>query len=150
MNKVIIGIIFILFSSSLFAQNPFNVVGIWQAGTDVEYSGYLENYQFFQNNTFIFNVSQLDGLNRVRSIGGKYQIQKDSILFTPEYTIEYQGGVIQRSNITTKNDSWEIQNAELKKIMLLNAEIQFAKIEICPDSERKSKCIAIDNRKYYK
>lgn len=101
----------LLFSTYIKAQN---IEGVWQINSYIVGSTLDQYYQFNNDENFRFHPSGFDGLNRILSIGGKYQIEKDSIYFLVEFIEECIGGTIERSTITTHNNSWAINNDDCK------------------------------------
>ena len=95
MKSLLISLLIFIFLSTNCISG--NLVGIWQKSTSEISSGYLDSYLFFSDGTFRFNTNQYDGLRRVLSIGGKYKIENEKIIFIIEYTIEVIGGVFERS-----------------------------------------------------
>jgi hypothetical protein len=147
MKQLFISILFIInLSISIKAQD---LIGIWQYNTPEIYSGYFDTYQFFNDMSFKFNTNQNNGLRRIISIGGRYSISNNEISFYVEYTIEIIGGLPQRSEILTGNDSWSIEGGEMKKLLLQTPITQVASFEIGKEENGKA-TIFIDKRKYYK
>jgi len=139
---LIISILFVIVKS-----NSQTLVGIWQKDTSEVNSAYTDTYQFFSDSSFKFNVSQYDYLNRIRSICGKYKVINDSIYFTIEYTIEILGGNIERSHITSINDSWEIENGKIEKIPV---SAIITEVALFSTQKIDTGIILIDLFKYYK
>jgi hypothetical protein len=125
-----------------------DLTGIWQFKNKEIGSGFTDTYQFFRNDTFIFNTSQFDGLQRVVSIKGKYEIKGDSLLLKLESTKERVGGSIVRSEINTLSDSWEIQDYKMVERKLPVTEKQNIVLEKCNNNEKA--CLLFDKRIYYK
>lgn len=145
MRKILITVLTIIITQAK-AQN---IVGLWQFGSPTVSSGYFETYQFFANGNFCFNTNQSDGLRRVLSIGGKYKVTKDKLVFTVEYTIELIGGNLERSHITTGSDSWALDNGQQKKLPLGKPIVQQASFQAA-QKEKGEEVILIDLQKYYK
>jgi hypothetical protein len=125
-----------------------NIEGIWQYDTNTLADGYHEVYLFKKNSLFEFHTSQYDALKRINSIGGKYTIKKDTLLFYVSYTLEVIGGNIVRSDIYSKNDSWEIENGLLDTIYYHGLNVQKAMFKI--KEENSQRIIYIDGYKYFK
>jgi len=145
MKKINLTIISLLLSIFSYSQN---IIGIWQFHTKEIAAGYLESYHFLKGNSFEYHPSQFDALTRIISIGGKYNIHKDTIIFFVEYTIEIAGGEIVRSELYTKNDSWSIENGVENKVYYKSINNQEATFKYC--SEGSDEIIYIDERKYFK
>ena len=127
-----------------------NIEGIWQKDSPIVGSGYGQYYKFINKGEFEYHASGYDGLARIRTIGGKYQIKKDSIYFTVEYMDECLGGnTIERSWITTLNDTWEIVDCESKRTYFEEKTTWAAGFKY-NSSDTKNKFIEIDDwNKYY-
>lgn len=153
MSKVIITIFMFLliFVNSFCQKNKINIVGIWQSQTEVVGSGHLDNYQFYKNGSFKFNTNDYNGLNRIVSIGGKFSLTKDTIIFIVEYTLEYVGGYPIRSRTTTLSDSWELINGRIIKNIFEKAIEEKAQIQFDIDKNKNlAAYLLIDGRIFYK
>ncbi len=97
---------------SCTAQNKIDrkvLEGVWQAKSYEIGSAYLDNYVFFEDGGFIFNVNEYSELNRIVSIKGTYSIKEDTIYFKAISIVERKGGEkLIRSKTTTLNDSWSL------------------------------------------
>lgn len=145
MKRKILVILFFSVLNSLFAQTEsMSVFGLWQAKQSDVTSMYLDTYEFLNNKNFVFHPNSYNGLNRIVGIIGNYKILRDSIYFSPKYTLELIGGYPIRSMITTEADSWEITNTKVKKIPCKKT-IQSALFRFCLEE----KCILIDNQKFF-
>jgi len=142
-------LVFILITFCTQLVNSQSLIGIWQAETPKLSSAYLNTYQFFSDSSFKFNTNQYDDLRRIISIGGKYQIMNKIIIFTVSYTNEVVGGKIERSSLSTLNDSWAIEGGEIVKIPIKSKVIEEADL-IIGKKENNISVIFIDKRKYYK
>lgn len=125
------------------------LIGAWQEKTNEISSTYLGTYQFFPDGKFKYNTNGYDGLQRVLSIKGSYKLDEDTLFLKVESTVEEIGGIIQRSEINTLNDSWEIDNAKVKEVKQPENNYQRIIIETCGD-QNNNKCLILDKRKYYK
>lgn len=96
--------------SSMFACKAQEIKGIWQINTPEVGSTLDQCYHFKDNGEFEYHPSGYDGLCRINTIGGKFEMRKDTICFIVEYLEECLNGTIERSTITTKNDSWAIND----------------------------------------
>jgi hypothetical protein len=145
MKKQLLMVLYFAVSCTLYSQTPKkSFLGIWQAGQKEVTSMYFDTYEFLNDSTFIFRPNGYNGLNRVTGIGGKYKIYRDTIYFTPSYTLELTGGYPIRSMTTTESDSWEITNAKVKKSPCKQT-MQQASFKVC----NEEKCILIDERKFF-
>lgn len=107
----------ILLFNNLNAQNlkKEDLIGIWQFGSSEISSGWFDNYQFFNNGSFVFNTNQNDGLKRVISIGGTFSLKSDTLFLYINFSKELLGGIPSRSNIAG-GSGWVIDNGTVKTI----------------------------------
>lgn len=139
----------IFFSLLLFVIstiNSQNIEGVWQINTPVVGSTLDQCYQFNENEEFNYHPSGYDGLSRITAIGGKYQIKKDTMYFIVKCVEESIGGTIERSTITTLNDSWAIisDDYEIKRRFFLGSEVWAVPFKMI-DNEK----IQIGNNTYF-
>lgn len=139
-------VLIVIFNSSFGQISSVKILGLWQSETSEVTSMYFDTYQFLKNSKFIFQPNGYNGLNRVLSIEGNYEIKGDSIILTPHFTRELVGGYPVRSMITTLSDSWEIEGGKIKRIQYKKKIGQTATIKLCETAD----CILIDERKFYK
>jgi hypothetical protein len=139
-------LLIIIFNSSFGQKKSIEIIGLWQSETSEVSSMYHDTYQFSKDSKFIFKPNQYNGLNRVLSIEGNYEIKGDSIILKPHFTKELIGGYPVRSMITTLSDSWEIEGGKIKNIQYKKKIKQTATIKLC----EKANCILIDERRFYK
>lgn len=93
-----------------------SLIGTWQLGSKKSGGeGVNDCYVFKADKTFEYRLNNDQGLNRILAIVGTYKQYKGYVELTPKYTRELVGGVIDRSHITTGNDSWSIENGTVKK-----------------------------------
>lgn len=145
-NRYTLLILILLFRNFIFGQVlEKNIVGIWQADSSEVTSMYHDTYQFYKNGNFEFKPDGYNGLNRVLSINGRYELKKDTVLLYIKSTKEIVGGYPNRSEITTLSDTWEIINGKIKTFTFKKNILQKVKINKCSDE----KCILIDDRKFY-
>ena len=101
---------------SFTAVQAQSLLGTWQLGTaKSDGEGRNDCYVFQADKTFEYRVNTTSGLNRLIAIGGTYRQYKGYVELTPKYTREIVGGIIDRSHISTGNDSWSIENGTLQK-----------------------------------
>ena len=84
-NKIII---FAFLTISLFAttstaqtneaETKRRLIGVWQDSKGVG-SGLTNNYQFFENGTFRFNYNEMDGIKRLLSYSGIWNVYKSRL-----------------------------------------------------------------------
>lgn len=87
----ILTIVLAVFSTQIFGQQKNDtccllkkdIIGTWQRNDSLVGSGLNQNFQFFKNDTFIFNIgSEADDVRNVIQLKGKYRLDKDKIYFT--------------------------------------------------------------------
>jgi hypothetical protein len=147
MKKILLLVLLINLLNYSQTLKKENIVGIWQANTNIIGSGYQETYQFFINGNFIFHTNQNDGLQRILEIKGSYILVADTIYLKVKSTIEKIGGKICRSEITTLSDSWEIIDCQLKEINQSSYEVQNIIYEPCKD--KSENCLILDKSNAY-
>jgi hypothetical protein len=105
---LVISIFFNLSYNKLNAQNlkKEDLIGIWQYGSSEINSGWFDNYQFFNNGSFVFNTNQNDGLKRVINIGGTFSLKSDTLFLYINFSKELLGC-----------SGWVIENGTVKTIM---------------------------------
>jgi len=93
MRKISLSFFFILnvLSIQLFAQqkkdscclSKKDIIGTWQRNTSIVGNGLNQNFQFFKNNSFVFNIgNEADDVRNVIQLKGKYRLDKDALYFT--------------------------------------------------------------------
>ena len=125
-----------------------NIVGTWQANDTLVTSNYREHYVFSIGNKFAYNTSGYDGLQRILTIGGHYRIAGSVLFLTPEYTVENRAGTVERSHVTTLNDSWAIMEGPLKTYKIsapVRQSVQFRLVK-----RKKGLCLLLDSTPYYR
>ncbi|MDE3182809.1 MAG: hypothetical protein KGM16_05265 [Bacteroidota bacterium] len=151
MRKLFMLIVFItIITNHLLAQN---LIGRWQENSPEVSAGYLNNYQFLNDSTFLFNTSEYFGLKRIINIGGKYMYDKNKklLLLTVHFTNEIVGGHIERSKESgSASDAWVIEGGKIKKILLPKPVKAIIKIEFSNQSKGRNEIILLDKIKYYK
>jgi hypothetical protein len=146
--RTIILMLFINFSTYPQVIESSNVVGVWQLGSKELNSGWFDNYQFFSNGKFRFNINQNDLTKRIICIGGIYKI-KDSILtLETTYSKEIKGGHLVRSEIAG-GSGWELKGGTVTLITYKSKVISRLTIEKYANDEN-IECLFIDKNKYYK
>jgi hypothetical protein len=69
--------------SDTLSLSKQQVVGTWQRNDSLVGSGLGQNFQFFMDNSFVFNVgSDADDARDIIQLRGKYRLQKNMIYFT--------------------------------------------------------------------
>ncbi|MDQ2770223.1 MAG: hypothetical protein M3Y54_06965 [Bacteroidota bacterium] len=108
-------VLFTISSSFGYCQS---IVGTWQIGTKQTGETVLDCYVFKADNSFEYRTNTDMGLSRIRAIGGTYIYKKGYVELVVKYTKEVIGGSIERSHITTGNDSWSIEGGVLQKKLI--------------------------------
>jgi hypothetical protein len=84
-------LVILILSQASFAQmtkdsawlSKQQIVGTWQRNDSLVGSGLGQNFQFFADNSFVFNVgSEADDVRDIIELRGKYRLLKDAIYFT--------------------------------------------------------------------
>jgi hypothetical protein len=145
MKKTILITFLLTLLNLVFCQSDLKISGKWQAETAQITSMHFDTYNFSKNGSFNFSPNAYNGLNRIISIIGKYEIKADTLILIPEYTSEILGGYFVRSEVTTLSDTWEIIGGHLKTIPCKIKKLQTAIFRMDP----KEKTIKIDNIKYF-
>lgn len=123
--------------------------GTWQAESPDIGSGYGELYKFYLDGKFSYSPSENDGLKRIISIKGTYEIKGKELLLTTTSTEEKVGGNLTRVPFITTNDSWAIKEAKLVEVKL-NPVVHYLTIELNRDTIHSEPSILIDNRPFYR
>lgn len=95
-----------------------SIIGTWQLGTKQTGEIVLDCYVFKSDNSFEYKTNTDMGLSRIRAIGGTYIYKKGYVELVVKYTKEVIGGTIERSHISTGNDSWSIEGGTLQKKLI--------------------------------
>jgi len=86
-----ITLVILLLSKAAFAQakkdsawlSKQQIVGTWQRNDSLVGSGLGQNFQFFSNNLFVFNIgTDADDMRDIIQLKGKYRLVKNTIFFT--------------------------------------------------------------------
>lgn len=60
-----------------------DIIGTWQRNDSIVGSGLNQNFQFFKNDSFIFNIgNDADDVRNIIQLKGKYRLAKDTLYFT--------------------------------------------------------------------
>lgn len=126
MKQIIIVIIILanLFSNKTFAQQKKDsccisnkdIVGIWQRNYSVVGNGLNQNFEFYDDGTFILNLgSDADDIRDVSRLKGKYRLDKDKLYFTitSKTVIEGKIGI---ADMGISLSIFEIENGKEKEI----------------------------------
>src|ERR1700679_1753022 len=131
-----------------------SLIGLWQKDDCGISAGFLETYQFFSNGRFAFHPSQYDGLKRILSIIGYYNIVRDSLFFSPDSTEELIGGYPIPPS--PPEGVWELEGGNVKVSSLSRKNIQPNYIEYgctlstCEKDTLMCPCIEIEGDLFYR
>jgi hypothetical protein len=98
----ILVMVFGLYSSQAFSQSnkdssyltKKDLIGTWQRNYDRVGNGLFENFQFFQDNTFLLDLSgNDDDARELLKLKGKFRLDKDKLYFTITSKIVAQGKI---------------------------------------------------------
>ena len=134
-------------SCNLWAQSRDLVCGdlngIWQEKTPVVNSAFLATYTISAD-SFWYSVNEYDGLNPIRSFGGTYTLNNDSISLRIQYIkrISYTG--ICRDQFSTANNQWSI----LEKGTLITDTLTTPQCFVLP-IKKMSNTLFIDDIPFY-
>ena len=145
MKKLLLLILFSILLKGLDAQN---IVGRWQASSAVISDESDENYQFFTDGTFCFNLAGDVQLAKVLKIGGTYKIINTNIIFTPTYYIEETGGYLTRTGAEPGTAQWSFVDTKENKVQLekiIKQELPFKLYK-----SKNNTVLEIDFNKFYK
>ena len=122
------------------------LVGIWQADTSFNGAAWLDNYQFFSNNRFIFNFNEYTSNKKILRFSGIFRIVGDTIIFNVKTIYELEGGVLKRG-ARAWQDEWVYYNPRIKEI---KTECSYFALIRKFRYNTINPCILIDTRKYFK
>lgn len=136
---------------SVFSQllNQASICGVWQNKSQIIGAGWLDRYQFYPNGSFIFRLSEYDGAKRLIALKGHYRINKDTLFFKIETTVEKIGGSIIRDPENTLHGSWTIAKCKILEIKQTGIDESYAILSSCKKNS-KLPCILIDGDEYYR
>lgn len=143
MKKIILLLLLAVLVKFAGAQN---LTGRWQADS-AKFSEGIENYQFFADGTFCFNVDEDEGLSRVSKIAGSFEIAGAKLVFVPAYYIELSGGDLGLTGDKPGTATWEFDDTKEKKVQLRKAKQQVAFKYYTKDG---AEVLEVDGSKYYK
>jgi len=147
---LLLGLVVLAMNAASRADKAGDMVGIWQAESEAMGAGWNDNYRFFENGHFKFNLCQkMFGLERVISINGEYRVRGDTLYLKVESTTERTGGRVVRWS-PGEVDSWNLIEANKRDIKEHGTGENRATLEKCTPSRSGLPCIKIDGRPYYK
>ena len=141
------------FVMTIRSVNAQTLAGRWQEKTPKVSSGYLGNYQFSDDGTFLYNTNEYFGLARIKSLEGNYtyNTQTHVLSLTVLFVDEIAGGTIERSKESGEaTDSWTINGGEIKKIKLIKPAKTTINVEFGKSNNNEEQSVFFDKVKYYK
>lgn len=145
MKTILLLILFVLF---FYAGNSQNIIGRWQANTALVGEESDDNYQFFADGTFRFNLDGEGKLVRVSQFGGTYKVMANKIILTPSYYVEETGGYLTRTGAEPGTAEWAFVNAKYNKVQLEKTIKQELPFKVYKN--KNSTILEIDSAKFYK
>lgn len=145
MKKLILLVILIAGINSALAQVA---VGRWQANSATIAKVPEENYQFFADGTFNFNVGGDETLTRVKSISGTYQLTDHTLILTPAYYMEATGGTLSFEGTEPGNSGWDFEDVKYVKVMVEKPQKQEVNFRIY--KKQGVLVFEIDQSQYFK
>lgn len=144
----------LLLSSTYYAQHEVDqeeLIGIWQADKSELGSGWGDNYQFFEDNTFQFNYNSMSSCRRrIWGVIGNYKLSENKLILTINAALESSGGYIRPGDKEEGEDEFEIAEEKLKIVKQNKlSEITFD-IKSIGENEDAKKIIKINERVYFK
>ena len=142
----------VIIISTMMAQtkdkNNVNIVGFWQLDSWQPGDGWNDNYRFYKNGEFEFNLNQMvDNLKKVVGLKGKYRIKGNVLYTTVTNYYEMEGGKFMRDTSVFITKSWiygggHVVEKEQKNSTEEGISIQFAK-------EKNHDCFILNGKKYF-
>jgi hypothetical protein len=146
---IVIGIIACLSGNSQNKNIQDDIIGIWQLSTPEIGSGYLDNYQFFPDGKYVFNINEYDELKHIVAIKGRYIVSKDSLTIEPISLITCSGNKLDRSSSTSMHDSWSLSGTRIKSEIFLENQPAFTVKLVLVMKEEGHKSILIAGLEYF-
>jgi uncharacterized protein YxjI len=146
MKKTIFVLWLLTSLTTVFGQAKTRFLGKWQAEQAQITSMYHDSYEFLNDGRFIFKPDEYNGLNRIISINGIYELKSDTLILTPQFTKELVGGQLIRSETTTLSDTWEIVGGKERRLVITKKIKQSAIIK----QQLVKKTLTLDGRKFFK
>ncbi|WP_336526301.1 hypothetical protein, partial [Bacteroides acidifaciens] len=111
LSKILVLCVGLALSCNLWAQSREfgcrNVDGVWQEKTDIVNSAFLARYTINADSIW-YSVNEYDGLNPIRSFGGTYTINRDSISIRIQYIKRVSYTAICRDQFLPASNQWSI------------------------------------------
>jgi hypothetical protein len=124
-----------------------DLVGLWQRNNEIVGSGLLENFEFFENDTFVLNLGDMsEDARSIVKLKGKYRLVKDKLYFTITSKTVLEGPIELTDGGISLN-LFSITNGKLKEAPELNPKEQ---TDPCYITLFSSKHIKLNNEVYFK
>lgn len=111
LSKILVFCVGFALSCNLWAQSREfgcrNVDGVWQEKIHIVNSAFLARYTINADSIW-YSVNEYDGLNPIRSFGGTYTIDRDSISIRIQYIKRVSHTAICRDQFLPANNQWSI------------------------------------------
>jgi hypothetical protein len=123
------------------------IVGIWQRNDSLVGSGLGQNFEFFADHSFVFNIgSEADDVRDIIQLRGKYRLVKDMIYFTITSRKVVEGAI----EISDPGISLNIFNIAGSKIREIPEKDPKELADPCYITLISKSHIKIDQEQYYK
>lgn len=155
MKYICITLVILTLSRASFAQatkdsgwlSKQQIVGTWQRNDSIVGSGLGQNFQFFADNSFVFNIgSEADDVRDIIQLRGKYRLVKDMIFFTITSRKVVEGAI----EISDPGLSLNIFNIAGSKIIEIPEKDPKELVDPCYITLVSKTHIKIDHEQYYK
>jgi len=158
MGKIVLAIVTLLSCISSFAQKYSgsikgkDLIGTWQANTEVIGDAMQENFHFFANGKYIYNFNGYDDVKRILGVIGHYRFDGEQLFLTIEYRKEYTGGKLISGSPGFQKSIFVLDSGEVQMIKQKDIDPGDSySIEVLEVSgQGEIKCIEIYRKKYYK
>ena len=122
------------------------LVGVWQNSEGVG-SGLTDQYQFYDDGTFVYNFNQMDGTKRLVSHSGFWNLHRGMLhLHTTAMAVHLGGKWVKASGSTATE--YEIEGGEIFKVRLKRALKRSLKLT-GPKKDDMYTVITIDGEKFW-
>jgi hypothetical protein len=123
-----------------------DIVGTWQRNEKIVADGLNQNFQFFKNNTFVFNIGDNgDDVRNIIQLKGKYRLDNGSLFFTITSRTIVEGA-IEISDTGISLNIFDISRTKTKEISEKNSK----ELDPCYITFYSNTHIEINHEIYYK
>ncbi|MFI5148114.1 MAG: hypothetical protein ACHQRM_00160 [Bacteroidia bacterium] len=124
-----------------------DLVGVWQRDNELVGSGLAQNFEFYDNNTFVLNLSSMsDDLRDIIQVKGKYRLAEDKMYFTFTSRV-IREGKIELTDGGISLNLFEIKSTKVKEIPEPNPK---ELVDPCYITLISNKQIKLSNEVYFK